>query len=106
MSTSLIKEGLSTVVILLVEACIVVSWFPSLVAHVWIFPLLFLVAVILAFMPWSDLPSHFRARFEIRKIEARFPGMRATKVGGSGNILLTERMTGSTFRELIRGLDF
>lgn len=106
MSASLMEEGLSTVAVLLVEAYIVGSWYPSLATHIWVYPLLLFVAVVIAFTPWRDLPAHFKAQCEIRKIEARFPGMRATKLGGSGNILLTERATGSTFRELIRGLDF
>lgn len=106
MKASFLTEGLAAVALVTLEIGAAAHWAPNLLSHLWAFPLFLIVAIVIAFVPWLELWDDFRERDALKKIESRFPGMRATKLSGSGNVLLTERATGATFRELMRGRDF
>lgn len=66
----------------------------------------YLIAQILKAVRACYFAGNPRLWWEIRRIEAQFPGMRATSFGSNRDILLTERVSGAAIRELKRGQDF
>lgn len=60
--------------------------------------------VILVTWLWNRF-ADTRQQMQLKRAEQQYPGTKASMFG-DGHILLTERATGATFKELKRGEDF
>jgi hypothetical protein len=104
MKTSYIEESIWTMILCLLG--VYLSLELNVQVHVWEIALFFVAVLAVVFVPWTDVFYNTKLRFELRKVESSFPGARATKLQSTGGILLTDKATGATLRELAPGCRF